>query len=783
MTARRVASVLFLALAAIVAPPAPAQDAAAAYFSVDSVGWVQRLAAGADGSLFAAGTTVEPALPGAIEPPPEGFVRYAFVSAWARDGTVRWTRYLPFRPGEGWPAMRAVGASADGSVWVAWCVSSDADWARDDIGVAHVGADGALLVAERIGGSGIDRPSGLVVTGDGDAILAGTTSSPNFPTTDGSTLNGGETAAFVARVRADGSGVAWSRTLDVSGNVRGTALSSDGSGGVLAAFTVSSYRLDNYYDDDLATFTNLLDLGVVRLSADGAVVATTPIPHADAGAVLSLAAGADGSILAAGRTGYGAFPTDAFVMRVCPETGAATALWKERSSYSARIAVEPSGEMLVGTNLFFVDPRYSYSYAGDGANSSRLRRLSADLRDTATLFDRDGLRSIDDFAVAPDGALCVIGHGCGASFGPVASRMTLTSSFVARIPSDGVLPPSAVRIESATARGVRLSWQGGDAPASYVIERSADPMTHWDAGYDAVREVGGGVHEAHVGVRGDGLPCWIRVVAEFASGVRMASAAVEVLEPPSRLTARWTPHGVRVEWRRAWLTSDLRYELERRVGGGPWQNLSRSRPNDLSPGDHEFLDQVPPLSGTRVRYRLRVVPTDVEGRSPWTYSNDVSSPAPSLRVRQVTGSVHAAVPASSSASVDDAPVRFEVDGTFVPEPVTPAPPFDPMSDDLRVWVGALHTSRAFVARAGDPQWTRDFSRWTWEHVELDGTLWRITIDPAAGTFSVRGRVADAGSVGRGGDSVILGLSYGEWSGGEIRRWTRLPGPQPNLVQR
>jgi hypothetical protein len=620
---------------ALVAAPAPGQDATPAYFAASFPGWVQRVAAGADGSVYAAGQTQIDDLPGTVVPPVSlDDARHVFVGAWTADGRLRWVTYLPFTGSYAEPTVRGIAECPDGSVWVACCVVGAGGWSDDDVGVAHVAADGSILVASQFGGTAVDRPAGLAVTADGDAIVAGTTKSPDFPATLASSWSGEGSTAFAARVRSDGTGVAWSRLLDVPGIVRGTAVCPDGAGGVLAAVAVAPAPNGNYDYDDLNGFATLSELGVVRISADGAVGETTALPHGDGGAILSLIACPDGSILASGTMAYFAHGTgylyrsDAFVMRVGAETGTVTALWKDLSFSPARIAVEPSGDVLVGTDLRYSSPQYSYSYE---TNLSRVRRLTPDLLETATLLDHDGMRSLEDVAVATDGAILVVGHGLSVTFNPVAPETDVNASLVARIPPSGAAPATKARAGRTTRHTADLSWKGGDPVAGYEVERLSGSAQTWDMRYEVVAHLPAGAHSVLVSGLAPGESHYLRLVSVFASGVRSAARTVVVHtkpEKPSSLHATWTTRGIDLRWTPASVPSNVRLRLERRINEGPWGPLLGPDwyIQNLGYSSGHAVDESPAWGATSVAYRLRTVLAEGRGGSAWTYSNTVAFP-------------------------------------------------------------------------------------------------------------------------------------------------------------
>ena len=109
--------------------------------------------------------------------------------------------------------------------------------------VAKVGAAGSsLLWATYLGGGGIDFAYGVVLDGSGNAVVAGSTYSADFPATAGTydmTLNG-TTDAFVASLGAAGSSLLWATYLGGGSDERAHALALDGSGNAVLAGRTSS---------------------------------------------------------------------------------------------------------------------------------------------------------------------------------------------------------------------------------------------------------------------------------------------------------------------------------------------------------------------------------------------------------------------------------------------------------------------------------------------------------------------------------------------------------------
>src|SRR6266446_6798952 len=104
----------------------------------------------------------------------------------------------------------------------------------DDAFVAKVSAAGtALLYCGYIGGLQNDRAYGVAVDSSGNAYVAGDTNSSNFPVTvgPGLTFKGGGTDAWVAKVKADGTGLVYCGYIGGSANdsAQGVAVDSAGN--------------------------------------------------------------------------------------------------------------------------------------------------------------------------------------------------------------------------------------------------------------------------------------------------------------------------------------------------------------------------------------------------------------------------------------------------------------------------------------------------------------------------------------------------------------------------
>ena len=82
-----------------------------------------------------------------------------------------------------------------------------------DATVARLGPDGALRYATLLGGTQMEQANGIVVDEDGNAIVAGFTDSPDFPTRSLIDMHPGRRAGFIAKFNRNASDLFFSTPL------------------------------------------------------------------------------------------------------------------------------------------------------------------------------------------------------------------------------------------------------------------------------------------------------------------------------------------------------------------------------------------------------------------------------------------------------------------------------------------------------------------------------------------------------------------------------------------
>ncbi len=147
---------------------------------------------------------------------------------------------------------------------------------RWDAFVAKVAADGSGLVyAGYIGGSEIDTADGIAVDSEGYAYVAGDTESDEgtFPVTVGPDLtynDVGGVDAFIAKVKADGSGLVYAGYIGGSEADRGHGIALDGAGyAYVVGGAASSDATFPVVGGPDTTFNGWIDAFVAKVRADG----------------------------------------------------------------------------------------------------------------------------------------------------------------------------------------------------------------------------------------------------------------------------------------------------------------------------------------------------------------------------------------------------------------------------------------------------------------------------------------------------------------------------------
>jgi hypothetical protein len=183
----------------------------------------------------------------------------------------------------------------------------------NDAFVAKVNSSGSALVwSTFLGGSGDDSVKGIAVDSSGAVLVAGRTTSTDFPTTAGSfqpSYAGGAADAFVAKIGSSGAALAWSTFLGGGGDDACSGIGLDASGTAAVTGTTRSSDFPTASPTQSSMGGGFSDAFVGRLDPSGAsLVFGTYLGGSSSEQGLSIAVGPTGDAYAAGQTSSGNLP-------------------------------------------------------------------------------------------------------------------------------------------------------------------------------------------------------------------------------------------------------------------------------------------------------------------------------------------------------------------------------------------------------------------------------------------------------------------------------------------
>ena len=322
------------------------------------------------GNAYVAGSTQSTDFP-VMNPLQSGNVGLydAFITELSPTGGLEYSTYLG---GSLSDYATGVGVDATGNVYVSGYTYSTNFPTQDALQSAlNGGSDlfvtkftpgtGALLFSTYLGGSSIDRSSGMLLDANGDIYLTGDTQSPNFPVTPTAYQTGlaGIDNAFVTQIAAGGSSLVFSTLIGGSQTDQATALARDASGNVyITGFTQSSnFPLIDPFQNVLGISgagncgsTNLVNLPneicsdafVVKFAPSGIPVYSSFLGGSGSDSGQGIAVDSSGAVYVVGETASPNFPAtagayqwlyqgvdagyNAFVTKISPQDAPAVAL-------------------------------------------------------------------------------------------------------------------------------------------------------------------------------------------------------------------------------------------------------------------------------------------------------------------------------------------------------------------------------------------------------------------------------------------------------------------------
>jgi hypothetical protein len=170
--------------------------------------------------------------------------------------------------------------------------------------VAKLSPSGALLSSTYLGGRAGDFGSGIAVGADGDVTVAGVATSPDFPPGPAlQPATGGGADAFVVRLDGQTAGVTFAARLGGSGNDGATSVVVDAEGGVYVSGVTSSADFPTARAAQAAYGGGLFDGFAAKIdAARGRLNYATYLGGSGDDRAYRLAVGADGSAVVVGDT-------------------------------------------------------------------------------------------------------------------------------------------------------------------------------------------------------------------------------------------------------------------------------------------------------------------------------------------------------------------------------------------------------------------------------------------------------------------------------------------------
>lgn len=168
--------------------------------------------------------------------------------------------------------------------------------------------DPVLTYSTYLGGSGDEQVAGLAVDASGNAYIAGSTDSTDFPLTTFGATTSGDTQAFIAKLDSTGSNLLFLDLLGGSGQDNGYGLALDGSGNVVVAGSTSSSDFP-VVNPIQATLPGSYNAFLAKLSADGStLIYSTYFGGNESDLPAGVVVDANGNMVIAGYTSSTNFP-------------------------------------------------------------------------------------------------------------------------------------------------------------------------------------------------------------------------------------------------------------------------------------------------------------------------------------------------------------------------------------------------------------------------------------------------------------------------------------------
>jgi len=354
----------------------------------------QALAVAVDsqGDFYVAGQTASSNFPvaSAFQSTYGGFTD-AFVAKFRADGTG--LAYSTFLGGSFVDVAQAIAVDSQGNAYVTGFTTSTDFPTKNplqatlngsfgqDVFITKLSPDGSSLVfSTYLGGSGLDTAAAIALDSQNEVVLAGTTKSTDFPLVNAleTSLHGtsGNSDAFVAKIKADGSALVFSTYLGGAGVDGATGVAVDSQGNIVVSGGTNStdFPTQNALQPNFGggTTTDMIsaDAFLTKLKGDGSAILFSTYwggSNSDQGAYLSL--DSSDNIFLVGETNSADFPTSnqtkppgaaitGFVTKFPPDGSSvlfSTIFGGTGTDFIYGSAVDPAGNICISGNTSSVD--------------------------------------------------------------------------------------------------------------------------------------------------------------------------------------------------------------------------------------------------------------------------------------------------------------------------------------------------------------------------------------------------------------------------------------------
>ena len=401
-----------------------------------------------------------------------------------------------------------------------------------DAFVTKVNAAGnGIAYSTFLGGSGNDIGYGIALDSFGNAYVTGSTASTTFPGVTGSSIQpnagGGNGDAFLAKVNAAGTAIAYATFLGGSGPDGATAIAVDAGGNAYLTGSTQSSDFPGVTGASIQpSFAGYFEAFVAKVNAAGtAIVYATYLGDFSAGT--GIAVDAAGNAYVVGSTESPTFPGvgpgslqstpptgggfDAFLTKIDAAGTAivySTFLGGVASSvtYGNAVAVDRAGDAYVTGSTNSADLPWVYGGSIQSANGGGVDGflVEIDPAGSAVVFSTymGGIALDEGFAIAVDGSgnAFVAGQTASSTFPGVSGRSiqpanTGVNAFVTKVSSRSAddfytLPPcrvfdtrSTTPLGAGEARRFQVSGVCGIPPTAKAIAANVTVVTPQQPGY------------------------------------------------------------------------------------------------------------------------------------------------------------------------------------------------------------------------------------------------------------------------------------------------------------